>query len=478
MASNGEWKECLVVCKTGQGAELRGSLLRLTRYSAAFELYNPHVVLRTSEVLSDFRILANDYTLYSGRAVISSVVNTGPALVCEATLNESSWQDIGFSAEMVGNGALAAAFQEFLREWQKLYKVLPEFKTVIADMQTFLADLRLWLDQVEVGIRAAPSGDRMQLEREVVNAVASEAMAPIDSFIERFERIAAGLEPELQPAHRSYLRRQLHPLVLCSPFAWRAFHKPLGYAGDYEVVNMMVHPAPEGASLFAKLVNVWLLSQMPAEAHRNRILRLKERLVQESLRGVRSGRPLRVLNLGCGPAAEVEQFLAESLADHAEFTLWDFNEETLEHTASVLAEARRRHGRRTAIHLQKKSTHQVLKEGQKPVVVGGGRSFDYIYCAGLFDYLTDRTCRQLMNIFYEWLAPGGLLLATNVSDTMNGTRPFRYSMEYLLDWHLIYRDGARIAALAPERAPADTVKVISEDLGVNVFIEVRKPDHV
>jgi hypothetical protein len=30
MASNGDWKECLVVCKTSQGVELRGSLLRLT----------------------------------------------------------------------------------------------------------------------------------------------------------------------------------------------------------------------------------------------------------------------------------------------------------------------------------------------------------------------------------------------------------------------------------------------------------------
>jgi extracellular factor (EF) 3-hydroxypalmitic acid methyl ester biosynthesis protein len=478
MASNGEWKECVVVCKTSQGVELRGSLLRLTRFSVAFELYNPHAVLRTSEVLSDFRILAHEWTLYSGRAVVSSVVNSGLALVCEATLNESSWQDVGFSTEMLGNGALAAAFQGFLHEWQKLYKVRPEFKTVIADMQTFLADLRLWLDQVEVGIRAAPSGDRAQLERDVVNAVSGSAMGAIDSFIERFERIAAGLEADVEPVHRSYLRRQLHPLVLCSPFAWRAYHKPLGYAGDYEVVNMMVRPSAEGASLFAKLLNVWLLSQMPAQAHRNRIARLKERLLQETLRAVQRRRPLRVLNLGCGPAAEVEEFLAESLADQVEFTLWDFNEETLEHTARVLGEARRRHGRTTVIQLQKKSAHQVLKEGQKPVVIGSGREYDCIYCAGLFDYLSDRVCRQLMNIFYDWLAPGGLLLATNVSDTMNSTRPFRYSMEYLLDWHLIYRDGARVAALAPERAPADAVKVISEDLGVNVFLEVRKPDHV
>ena len=101
--------------------------------------------------------------------------------------------------------------------------------------------------------------------------------------------------------------------------------------------------------------------------------------------------------------------------------------------------------------------------------------YDFIYCAGLFDYLADRACRRLMNIFYDMLAPGGLLVATNVTDVMNRSRPFRYSMEYLLDWHLIYRDGPRVGALAPDRAPPDSSKVLIEDTGVNVFLEVRKP---
>jgi hypothetical protein len=31
--------------------------------------------------------------------------------------------------------------------------------------------------------------------------------------------------------------------------------------------------------------------------------------------------------------------------------------------------------------------------------------------------------------------------------------------------------------LAPDRAPADTVKVITDDTGVNVFLEIRRPLH-
>jgi extracellular factor (EF) 3-hydroxypalmitic acid methyl ester biosynthesis protein len=73
------------------------------------------------------------------------------------------------------------------------------------------------------------------------------------------------------------------------------------------------------------------------------------------------------------------------------------------------------------------------------------------------------------------LAPGGLLLASNLSAVMNSSHPFRYSMEYMLGWHLIYRNRQELAVLAPDKAPSDSVSVTAENTGVNVFMEVRKP---
>jgi extracellular factor (EF) 3-hydroxypalmitic acid methyl ester biosynthesis protein len=48
-------------------------------------------------------------------------------------------------------------------------------------------------------------------------------------------------------------------------------------------------------------------------------------------------------------------------------------------------------------------------------------------------------------------------------------------MEYLLDWYLIYRDKAQFTTLAPDQADTDTVAVIAEDTGANLFLEIRKP---
>lgn len=471
---NGEIKESLVVCQNNQGIEIRGSLLRLTRFAVVFEIYSPTIILRLSEVLSEFRIVVQDRTLYSGRAVIRSVVNAGLTVVCETTLDEGSWMDVAFTAAKSGNGKLREEFTGFMHEWQKLYKVGSDYKLVIADMQSFFMDLRLWLDQVELGIRSSPSADRLKLEQTVAEEAAEPVIGPMNVLFEKFEAVADRVEEELKPAHRSYMRRQLHSWVLSAPFAHRAFYKPLGYAGDYELVNMMARNGQEGGSLFAKVVNTWFLRQPPAQAHRNRIRYLVERLLMETVRVSAAGRDMRVFNVACGPAQEVQQFLLEQpISAHTRVTLLDFNEETLQYTRNALNDKVARHGPSASLQYIRKSVQNILKESGRTVERSAQDQYDLVYCAGLFDYLSDQVCQRLMNIMYAWLAPGGLLIATNVEPS----NPLRHGMEHLLDWHLIYRTAAQLGALKPQGADADSVCVRCDDTGVNVFIEVRKPGH-
>jgi extracellular factor (EF) 3-hydroxypalmitic acid methyl ester biosynthesis protein len=469
--ANGQLKDTLVFGQTSQGVELHATLVRLTNYTAVFEIYNPALVLRTSEVLENFKIIVRDRAVYSGRAIVRSLVNAGLTLICEVKLNESSFSVVSLSSPVVG---MREGFEDFMGQWQANYKVMPEFKVVLADMQTFLSDLRLWLDQVELQIRSAPTGDRAQMERDAVEEIGDSVVVAFNNLHERLEELSTKIPEELRPAHQNLSRRQLHPLTLCSPFAYRTFSKPLGYAGDYEMVNMIARDPFEGGSLFAKVVNFWFLSQWPAKAHRNRIQFLKDNLDRESLRAMRLGRPLRVFSLGCGPAQEVQQFLTDGkFCNHTSLTLVDFNAETIEHVTRTLNQLKLEAHAQTPIQIIKKSVHQVIKEGSRPMTSDAGPGYDLVYCAGLFDYLSDRTCRQLMNIFYGWLAPGGMLLATNVSDT----KPFRHMLEFVLDWHLIYRDKNSAMGLLPERARPEDARIEEDDTSVNLFIEVRKSNN-
>jgi extracellular factor (EF) 3-hydroxypalmitic acid methyl ester biosynthesis protein len=471
--ATGDHKDSLVVCQTHQGVEIRAALLRLTRYLAVFEVYSANQVIQTSEVLQDFHVILLGRTVYAGRAVVNNLVNTGTLVVVEAKLDESAFTVPSLEPGETG-GFQRDGFSDFLRQWQGAYKVRPEFKVVVADMQTFLMDLRLWLEQVELEIRSAPAANRLELERQAALEIGDSVVPAFDAMHERLEHLSRDIEVELRPVYQNFAYRQLHSLVMCSPFAYRTYHKPLGYAGDYEMVNMIVRDPYEGASLFAKVVNLWFLSQWPARAHRNRIQYLKELLTQEALRGAREGRVIRVLNLGCGPAREVQEFIAEnSLCERAQFTLLDFNEETIRHTSGVLEQCKRRYGRSTLIQIQKKSVQHILKERSKLVVEGPEKKYDVIYCAGLFDYLPDCTCRQLMNIFYDWLVPGGLIAATNVDDC----KPFRHMLEFVLDWNLIYRSQKKGLALVPDRVAPDDICSRRDPTAVNLFIEVRKAGH-
>jgi extracellular factor (EF) 3-hydroxypalmitic acid methyl ester biosynthesis protein len=240
------------------------------------------------------------------------------------------------------------------------------------------------------------------------------------------------------------------------------------------MVNMILQDPHQGSTLFAKILNHFFLNIAPCQAHRNRIKYLVDNIRRETQRMMRSGKKAKVFNLGCGPAQEVQNFLAQDdLCEKTEMTLVDFNDETLTYTGKLLDDIRRQFGRNTAIQMVKKSVNQILKDSFKTSDGVEGPKYDLIYCAGLFDYLSDRICKRLMDIFYSMLAPGGFLIATNV----DSSNPNRYAMEYLGEWHLVYRNKEQLAALKPDMAKEGEFSVTAESTGVNIFIEVRKPEN-
>ncbi|HTX20554.1 MAG TPA: CheR family methyltransferase [Candidatus Aquilonibacter sp.] len=470
-AGNGGFEDGLVLCKTRAGIELHGKLIKLTRLVIAFEIYDPGVALRLSEILDDFKIFLDDREAYSGRAVVSNVVQTAALTVCEVKLDEPGVY-VGINMPFNGNISFLDAYHTFFGKWQNQARVLPEFKMAVLDLQSYLQDLKLLLEQIEISIAAHPSRSRADIEPQVFQDLAPIVLRNIDVMRERLLDIAGKVDLELYAAHQAFMQRHLHPLFLCAPFGHRTYHKPLGYAGDYEMMNMIHRNTFEGESLYAKIVHYWLVNQAPSISVRNRVAHMKSRLVEETIRAMRQSRPVRIMNLGCGPAREVQQFLSEQrLSDLVEFTLLDFDSETLDYTASKLEKIKAQHKRQTRIQTKLMSVTQWIKYVSQSANDPLSTGFDLIYCGGLFDYLSDKVCKQIVNLFYSNLAPGGLLVVANMADKI----PFRHMLEFLLDWHLIYRDRQGMTRFVPDKASSDSWSVITEPVAVNLFLEVRKP---
>jgi extracellular factor (EF) 3-hydroxypalmitic acid methyl ester biosynthesis protein len=300
---------------------------------------------------------------------------------------------------------------------------------------------------------------------EFFEGLKTPLLPKIAELQQRFEYEAKSVSSDEIEAHCGFAQRDLLPLMMRAPFFHRSYTKPLGYAGDYEMVNMMITGVREGPTTYAQLVNDFYLEIGLVKAHRNRLLILQQRLSERARLAEENNTRLKVLNVGCGPSIELERFIKEDpLCERCDFRLIDFNEETLNYARDRLAEAMRVSGRRPNLEFVQQSVHGLLKQS---VSEPGAQdeSFDFVYCAGLFDYISDRICQRLLGLFCRWVNPGGLVLATNV----HPDNPTRWIMEHVVDWHLIHRTMQDMLAIAP---PDHPTRIYDDDTHLNVFLEI------
>ncbi len=462
-----------LVSSTVQGLEIRATILQLEKFRIVIELYQPAVILRVSELLPECRIMHNGAVAYAGRALVTNVLGIGGVTAAELKLEEPGVETPPAEARPGNLTGALARYERAVDGWQTQTRIPSAFKMAVLDLHSYLCDLKSVCEEIEVGILAHPSEARLDLTLAAAADLAVPALAMLDGLRERFLESAESIAAPDVRAHQVFVSRLLHPLFLCAPFGYRTYQKPLGYAGDYEMMNMIHRNGFEGGSLYARLMHHWLVNQPPARSVRNRIAHMKQRLGGETLRARAQGRSARILNLGCGPAREVQDFIAENdFADHAEITLLDFDLETLQHATGALEKAKHRHHRRTVVQSRRMSVTQVIKDSAAAGRAPLGSGYDFVYCGGLFDYLSPRVCKQVVAMFYQALAPGGLLVVANMHDRFV---LFSRMLEYLLDWHLIYRSAREMEAFVPDGLSPDHWRVTHEPVLANLFLEARKP---
>jgi extracellular factor (EF) 3-hydroxypalmitic acid methyl ester biosynthesis protein len=96
--------------------------------------------------------------------------------------------------------------------------------------------------------------------------------------------------------------------------------------------------------------------------------------------------------------------------------------------------------------------------------------FDFVYAAGLFDYLAPSVATALTSRLFDMLRPGGTLLIPNFAA---GAADTGY-MEAFMDWHLIYRTHDDMQALAAALAGVRSVDVFDDDDATITFLLVNK----
>jgi hypothetical protein len=256
-----------------------------------------------------------------------------------------------------------------------------------------------------------------------------------------------------------YFHDRFGALIDSSPFAARCFHKPLGYAGDFEMMNMVYRNESLGSTLFGRSLSRVVLDSHASRAVRHRAHYLAGKIKASAARGG-PHRPARILSVAAGPAMELQMILASDpallRAGHAEIALLDQDAGALRHARGQIEALAAQAGTEVTLRCLNTSIRTVIAEGLHG-------SYDLIYSAGLFDYLTHRTARAAGARLVDALAPGGHALIGNFA-VANPTRPL---MELILDWPLHHRSDSDLHQLFGDMGAGMTVE--REATGVNLF---------
>lgn len=341
-----------------------------------------------------------------------------------------------------------------------------EFKEWVADLRTYLEVMQGFLDREEAALQNEDLFTRDRIAAQYVSEVGPRIMQKVHEASHRMGPLLAGLSDEEHAVHRAYAQHHIGALVGTSPFMRRVLQKPLGYAGDYELMNMLYRPPEEGSTIFGKVMNLCGVREVAARANINRIGFLADRL-RTAIRERRGERAL-LGSIGSGPAREVEYLLEREpgLGPHCDVMLVDQDPRAIAFCECRLSPISQRTGAR--LHFIRESVRRLLTGGWLATTLGPR---DLIYSAGLFDYLSERSFSTLLQALYDAIVPGGQLLVGNV-DVSN---PTRYFMEYFGEWFLIHRSREQLLGHGRRLRPAPrSLRVEAEPLGVNLFLIVEK----
>ena len=273
-------------------------------------------------------------------------------------------------------------------------------------------------------------------------------------------------------ASKEYTETVLVPLTLDVPLNNRAYTKPLGYPGDYQVMIYYYANSFEGSSIFSRVLHKFAVEHPLSNGVRTRkdlMVETMEREFRRVLAENGGGATFRAVSIGCGPAREISEFIARNRTwpGNIVWTLIDQEEQALSVAYRECRSEIGKWGSQGHLNLLNLSFLQLLNEGI-PLQHPGSQHF--VFSTGLFDYIRESRAQTLIGAIYDLLAVGGLMAIGNAV----APQDYFWTAEFLVDWTILYRtreEMLRLAALLPDSAE---VEVILEPGGAYYFLLVRK----
>lgn len=284
--------------------------------------------------------------------------------------------------------------------------------------------------------------------------------ARLDTLFAEMSELLATLDVDQRHAATTFHRQLVQPYFLQSPFARRAVDKPLGYAGDFGLVEMIFAGAERAETPLGALLGAYALECGPSAAHRGRLDWACAQIDGHTRTLLRP----RVLSFACGPEVVLREWVRRG--GEAEITLADHDPSALAWAKKRLLKARARDNGTTVSTIEA-NAFALLRGSDALAGLGGG--FDVVCVLGLLDYLEDAQIVTFLEAIAKTVRPGGLLLTSN----LHVTNPWRALMEMTADWNVAHRSVAGFEALVTATGAFGAPRTDLHASGTNLYCAAR-----
>ncbi|MCI0506688.1 MAG: class I SAM-dependent methyltransferase [Gammaproteobacteria bacterium] len=433
-----------------------------------------------------FRII--DYSaigiaILSGRELIREMRSI-PFIYANTTVMKLDLRQI--RRDLQGNGKYRIAYEitgepidyDRLQGIRAAHRLVQQHKQYVessaelpARIKARVYEIKDWLEQLMAKTNTMME-EQPYTSQDAVNEFEEAVIQQVaDYFADMFPAHMMSFAQEIQGENDSvkkqaieFMRHKLHNLIYQAPFADRVYSKPLGYAGDFEMMNLIYRSENIGKTLFARCLQRYYINEPSAQAVRNRADYLVDTITRQVKVRSQWQAPIRILSVACGPAMEWQKLIPVLPDDvQLEVDLLDQDQQALLSTQRQLKRLLARYPKAIKFRYLNKAIKNIILRGTEH------KNYDLVYSSGLFDYLSDSTSAMAGASLYRCLKPGGKLIIGN----FNVGNPNQMVMDYALDWPLIYRSKDDLYSLFKNLE--GSILIESEPLGINLFCVITKP---
>ena len=322
-----------------------------------------------------------------------------------------------------------------------LREIINKYKSLSGQFVSLTKQLHQFVQKVKDTFDSFDKEHSDEQERiNFLKARRDETFKKLTEYFDQIWDIVKDFDRDRYVIHKDYYQRTLGVLLLDPIVTNRRIHqKPLGYPGDYIIMNYIYNyhgdKAYLGNSTYEKLINHYTCN-LPVSCSNIARKDFLKNMITEVINDNKISHP-KIISIGCGSARELIELLNEGRFNKPSlFSCLDLEIEALKYIQNAIETIPFEKAQYSSIRYIHKDLINIIRDRNLKDEIKG---HNLIYLSGIYDYLTDRMAERLIKELYSLLAREGKLIVCNISSSKINSK-YRAYYEPLGEWCMVHRN--------------------------------------